>query len=129
MQVNVNGLWTEWPEETPAMLPFDPTRTANPDGLGDNRGCPPGYFAQYVAGGGWLGQETVTRCRLFDATIGTDGGVTLEAESGPGLVDQVTLNVAAAASSVVHAVTPAWSTGVLILAAVVAGALWLTGRR
>jgi len=103
MQVNISGVWTEVPDTTPIVTPFDATRTINPGALGDNRGCAPGYFAEYVPG---LFGGTVTRCRLFDAVIGGGDPSVLADETGPGLLEQTTINVAAASAAIVSAVTP-----------------------
>ena len=101
MQVNINGLWTEGPEDQwPQTVGWDPTLTVNPDALADNRGCPPGYFCEYVSGafGGY------TRvCRRFDQQIASNPAV-LQIETGPGLYEQTQINVAAAAESVASGV-------------------------
>jgi len=102
MQVNVAGIWTEVPDSTPVTVPFDVAGTANPSALGDNRGCPPGYFCEYVPG--WSGTEKV--CRRFDAAIGGGNTAVLAEETGPGLLDATLINVAAASAAVVSAVTP-----------------------
>lgn len=129
MQVNVGGVWTEWPDETAAVLPFDDTLAANPAGLGDNRGCPPGYFCEYVFPGWWSSAAYARRCRLLDRQIATDGGVTLEAETGPGLVDQTVIAMADASRTVVAAVTPVFTTGLLLVGAALLGVLWIGSRR
>ena len=109
MQVNVAGIWTEVPDSTPVTVPFDATGTANPSALGDNKGCPPGYFCEYVPGIWWenvVGGETVKVCRRFDAAIGGGNTAVLADETGPGLLDATLINVAAASAAVVSAVTP-----------------------
>lgn len=104
MLVNVNGAWTEMPDSTPVTVEFDPTLQANPSAsLEDNRGCPPGYFCEYVPGTfNWA----VKVCRRFDAAIGQGDTSIVASETGPGLLDATLINVAAASAAVVSAVTP-----------------------
>lgn len=106
MQVNVAGIWTEVPDDTPIAVPFDESRTVNPLAIGDNRGCPPGYFCEYLPG--WSG-EVIKTCRRFDAEIGTGNNAVLAAETGPGLLDATIINVASASAAVVSAMTPAFT--------------------
>lgn len=106
MQVNVNGIWTEVPDSTPVTVPFDVALSGNPSALGDNKGCPPGYFCEYVPGT-WGGTDKV--CRRFDAAIGGGNPAVLADETGPGLLDATLINVAAAASAVVSAATPTFT--------------------
>jgi hypothetical protein len=97
MQVNVNGMWTEVPDEqVPQTLGWDDTLSANPQALGDNRGCPPGYFCEYVSGtfGGYI-----RVCRRFDQQIANNPAV-LQVETGPGFYEQTQINVASAAQVV-----------------------------
>ncbi len=116
MQVNVSGIWTEVADSTPVTVEFDPTGGANPSALGDNKGCPPGYFCEYVPGG-WSG-ATVKVCRRFDVEIGGGNPAVLAEETGSGLLDATLINVAAASGAVVSAVTPAFTWLLVGLAAV-----------
>lgn len=120
MQVNVNGMWTEVPEtQVPITVPWDASLSANPQALGDNRGCPPGYFCEYVGetditGFTIPGGATVRVCRRFDQQIGTNPAV-LASETAPGWQDQATINIANAAQAVVAAATPLALSGTMLL--------------
>ena len=99
MQISINGVWTEVPEgEAPRTVPWDASLPFTGYGrLGDNAGCPEGYFCEYVSGA-FGGTEKV--CRRLDMQIASNPAV-LQAETGPGLYEQTQINVAAAAESVV----------------------------
>ncbi len=115
MQVNVSGIWTEVSDSTPVTVEFDPALSVNPSAIGDNKGCPPGYFCEYVPAG-WGGTGKV--CRRFDAAIGQGDTAVLADETGPGLLDSTLINVAAASAAVVSAVTPTFTWLLVGLAAV-----------
>lgn len=101
MQVNINGVWQEFPEgEVPQTVPWDATLPYVGYGrLGDNRGCPDGYFAEYVSG---IFGGTQVVCRRFDMQIASNPAI-LQAETGPGLYEQTQINVADAARTTVEA--------------------------
>lgn len=126
MQVNVSGIWTEVPDSTPITVPYDETRTVNPSAVGDNKGCPPGYFCEYLPPG-WFGGPDVKVCRRFDLEIGGGNPAVLASETGPSLYESTVINLAAAAETVVSAVTPAFTWALVGLAAV--AGIMLFGRR
>ena len=99
MQISVDGQWVEVPEaEAPRTVPWDAALPFTGYGrLGDNAGCPPGSFTEYVSGA-FGGTERV--CRRLDMQIASNPAV-LQAETGPGLYEQTQINVAAAAENVV----------------------------
>jgi hypothetical protein len=100
MLVNENGEWVSYPEGAiPQTVPFDTTRTVNPDALGDNRGCPIGYFAQYVPGTFY---GTTTICRRFDQQIASNPAVLAQESGDQGLIDATVENVADASRAVVE---------------------------
>lgn len=111
MLVNVNGEWVSVPDDLPQELPWDETLQANPTAASqDNRGCPPGYFCQYVSAAKWwnpfytVGEDAAyTRvCRRLDEAIATDPSIG-SAESGEGLWEASVENIAAAAQVPVDA--------------------------
>jgi len=128
MQISINGQWTEVPEaEAPRLIPWDDTLPFTGYGrLGDNAGCPPGYFTEYVSGA-FGGTERV--CRRLDMQVASNPAV-LQAETGPGLYEQTQINVASAAENVVSSVgsvlSGAWPSLLLF-----GGVLWfaLASRR
>lgn len=144
MLVNVNGEWQSVPDDTPETLAWDATLQANPGAVGDNKGCPPGYFCEYVSAASWwnplftVGQSPAyTRvCRRLDQQIASDGGTTLSSETGEQAWEATVENVAAAARVPVDAAKEALpyvavglgSTTALLIAGALAY-LWLTSRR
>jgi hypothetical protein len=125
MQINLDGVWTEFPEgEVPQTLPWDASLPYTGYGrLGDNRGCPAGYFAEYVSGpfGG-----TVTVCRRFDQQIASNPTV-LQEETGPGFYEQTQINIASAAQAVAGGLLGGVSAIALVGLGLLA-VLWLTRR-
>jgi hypothetical protein len=115
MLVNVNGQWVEGGEEMPETLPWDASLQSNPGAIGDNRGCPPGYFCEYVSAASWwnpfftVGESPAyTRvCRRADEVILNDGGVTLSQETGEGAWEASVEAAAAAAAVPVEALKDA----------------------
>lgn len=100
MLVNENGQWVSYPEgSVPQTVPFDTTRTRNLDAIGDNRGCPVGYFAQYVPGT-LYGTSIV--CRRFDQQIASNPDVLAQESGSQGLIDATVENVAEASRAVVE---------------------------
>jgi hypothetical protein len=134
LQILVDGEWTVAEGDWPVYEVWDSTQTANPDATGDNRGCPPGYFCQYLApanaptvivqqspsaayGSGYL-----RVCRRADeAIIGSPA--TIKAESGAGAWDQTAINVADTTRQTVDAVKRAAGDVVPALNAVA----WIVG--
>ncbi len=109
-------------------LPWDSTLTVNPSAaLQDNRGCPVGYFTQYVSSPwGTFGAAYVRVCRRMDQQILTDPAVN-RAETGPGMVDQATVALADALRQIKEAATPAFSWALVAVAGLVA--LFIVTRR
>jgi hypothetical protein len=127
MLINVNGVWTSYPEnEVPQTVDFDRSLSANPGALGDNRGCPPGYFAQYVPG---VLYGTTTVCRRFDQQISSNPAV-LASESGDqGLLDATVENVADASRAVVETAGALALPSMGIIIAIAAIYLFLSSRK
>ncbi len=107
---------------------WDPTLTVNPDAaLQDNRGCPVGYFTQYVSSPlGTFGAPYVRVCRRMDQQILTDPAINRE-ETGPGFVDQSTIALADALRQIKEAATPAFNWVMMVVVGL--AALWIVTRR
>lgn len=126
MLVNENGVWVSYPENAiPQTVPFDETRTRNPDALGDNRGCPVGYFAQYVPG--TLYGTTVV-CRRFDQQIASNPDVLAQESGDSGLLDATVENVADASRAVVETAGALALPGIGIMVAIAAAYFFLTRK-
>ena len=122
-------------------LRFDLSQQTNPEAIGMNRGCPPGYFAQFVAADqpdatDYGNQWTAVRCRLLPPSVanGNDpGGDPLAvpadvpevlAESGTTYTETLTYLRQAVAASV-----PAIGLNLSLLAVAGLGVLWFVFGR
>jgi hypothetical protein len=144
--VLVDGEWTIAEGDWPVYQVWDPTLSANVGAPGDNAGCPPGYFCEYIAPGNAptaivqaspsaaYGTGYLRVCRRADQAVLNNPGA-IAAESGPDLWDSTVINVAAVARESVETVKaaaaaalPTLSLGFLAVIAV-AGVLALRALR
>ncbi len=84
------------------VVPWDAQQLANPAAAGFNRGCPAGYFAQFVAPGtagavDYGNPSAWARCRR----LATSNARTIAEESGPTGLEQTLIHVADAAEGFV----------------------------
>lgn len=146
MRVNINGAWVTVPDGSmPLLAQWDDSLSANPAASDAcNRGCPPGYFCEYVSADDWwwpfniVGESAAyhRQCRRADEQIMTDGGITLAQETGEGVWEENVESIASALRQPVEAiaaVVPQVSAfgGGMTTGLVIAGLalLYFSGRR
>jgi len=116
------------PADPGKYVEWDSSLTINPEAaLQDNRGCPPGYFTQYVSSPwGTFGDPYVRVCRRMDQQILTDPRINQE-ETGSGLIDQSTVALADALRQIKEAATPVFSWAIAAVVGLLA--LFIVTRR